>query len=471
MRKIFVVAMLFLLVAALLGPRSAVQAAAPVPGNPGAGLQNPPAKVQPGEFSTVVVVLRDQADVSRVAGENRAERAKNVVRALQDKANRTQPGLRGLLEARQARKLVLAYQPLWIINGFSVTASQAVIEELAQNPDVLEVLPDDIQIVSTGSYAAPEANVAAIQAPALWDMGFSGQGVVVANVDSGVDVSHPDLAARWRGGSNSWFDPYGQHPVTPTDMTGHGTWTMGILLGGDAGGTSIGVAPGAQWIAAKIFNDQGASTVTAIHQAYQWLLDPDGNPNTSDAPQVVNNSWSFANPGCNLTFEPDLQALVSAGILPVFAAGNGGPGSGTSYSPANNPSAFSVGAFDNNGVVWWMSSRGPSSCANSGAVFPDLSAPGVDIYTSGLYGTYYLDSGTSFAAPHVAGGLALLLSAFPGLSAADQENALVNGAVDLGAPGPDYNYGNGGLNLLAAYNWLAGAAPTATPTLAPTDTP
>ena len=90
----------------------------------------------------------------------------------------------------------------------------------------------------------------------------------------------------WRGGSNSWYDPYGQHPAVPTDMSGHGTWTMGVMVGGDAGGTSLGVAPEAQWISVKIFNDQGGATATAIHLGFQWLLDPDGDPATPDAPDV-----------------------------------------------------------------------------------------------------------------------------------------------------------------------------------------
>ena len=170
--------------------------------------------------------------------------------------------------------------------------------------------------------------------------------MVVANLDSGVDATHPDLAGRWRGGTDSWFDPYGEHPATPTDLTGHGTATMGIMVGGDAGGTSVGMAPGATWIAARIFNDSGMATATAIHAALQWVLDPDGNPATADAPQVVNNSWAYGSPGCNLEFQPDLQALRAAGIVPVFAAGNYGPGASTSVSPANYPEALAVGDTD-----------------------------------------------------------------------------------------------------------------------------
>jgi hypothetical protein len=277
--------------------------------------------------------------------------------------------------------------------------------------------------------------------------------VVVANMDTGVDASHPDLASRWRGGSNSWYDPNGQHPTTPTDVNGHGTWTMGVMVGGDAGGSSIGVAPDARWIAVKIFNDRGSTTSTIIHRGFQWLLDPDGNPATADAPNVVNNSWTMSVGGCNLDFQPDLANLRAAGILPVFSAGNYGPSSGTVFSPANNPGAFAVGSVDDADEVDPYSSRGPSACA--GSVAPRLAAPGVGIRTSDLYGGYIEASGTSLAAPHVAGALALLLSAAPGTSADRQQAALEAGAVDLGPPGTDPDYGSGRLDALASYHWLA----------------
>jgi hypothetical protein len=238
---------------------------------------------------------------------------------------------------------------------------------------------------------------------------------------------------------------------------------MGAMVGGDTGGTTVGVAPNSQWIAVKIFNDSGSSTATAIHLGFQWLLDPDGNPNTADAPNVVNNSWTYANPGCYLDFEPDLQSLRAAGILPVFAAGNGGPYGSTSYSPSNNPSAFAVGAINNVSQIYAYSSRGPTTCGGSSGPFPEIVAPGVNINTTDLYGSYYSVSGTSLAAPHVAGGLALLLSAYPNLSVADQESALINSAVDLGVTGPDDIYGYGRLNLIAAYQYLANAS-TVTPT-------
>jgi subtilisin family serine protease len=193
---------------------------------------------------------------------------------------------------------------------------------------------------------------------------------------------------------------------------------MGIMVGGETGGTAIGLAPQASWIAVKIFNDQGGSNATAIHQGYQWLLDPDGDPATADAPHVINNSWTFSYPSCDLEFELDIASLRAAGILPVFAAGNGGPNFETSYSPANNPSAFAVGATDNNNQLYGFSSRGPSNCGGSSGVFPELVAPGMGIRTADLYGLYWDATGTSMAAPHVAGGLALLwtMSSVTGVS-------------------------------------------------------
>ena len=234
-------------------------------------------------------------------------------------------------------------------------------------------------------------------------------------------------------------------------MNGHGTATMGVMVGGDGGGTSIGVAPDAQWIAVKIFNDQGSATTARIHQGFQWLLDPDGNPSTPDAPNVVNNSWTLGSVGCNLEFQLDLQSLRAAGIVPVFAAGNFGSGASTSASPANNPEAFAVGAASNADLIWSGSSRGPSACGEPQTTFPELVAPGVSVRSSDLFGLYGQLTGTSLAAPHVAGALALLLDAYPNLGVDAQEDALEAAAVDLGFPGADDTYGYGRLDILAAY--------------------
>jgi len=424
------------------------------------------ASSQEGELLTVIVTLKAQANVSNILDNNRRIRINKVIVALQNMADATQNRVRDILEARQSEGNVTEVEYFWVFNGLAVTATGDVIEELAALPEVRTITPNATILAPAGhaALASAEANLNVVNAPALWGLGYQGQGIVVANMDTGVYLNHPDLQSKWRGGSNSWFDPNGEHPSTPTDYNGHGTWTMGVMAGGDAGGTTVGVAPDAQWIAVKIFNDQGSATTAGIHAGFQWLLDPDGNPSTDDAPHVVNNSWTFQSPGCDLEFELDLQSLRAAGILPVFAAGNSGPNAGTSISPSNNPSAFAVGGTDNNDLIYTDSSRGSSSCNEPPTIFPEMVAPGVNIHTTDSSGYYFDATGTSLAAPHVAGGLALLLNAFPGLLAGDQEAALLNSAVDLGAVGPDNDFGYGRLDLLAAYQWLQNYEPTPTPT-------
>ncbi|MEZ4866164.1 MAG: S8 family serine peptidase [Caldilineaceae bacterium] len=406
--------------------------------------------------TSVIVILKDQLNPKTIKGKNRKDKRKNLVQALRQKATSTQANLRVQLALWQRQGKVTALKPLWVINGIALTATSAVINTLAQAPEVERIMLDiALQGPPGQAITTPSTqNLTLINAPALWELGFSGQGIVVANMDTGVDLTHPDLAARWRGGNNSWYDPYGQH-ATPTDLSGHGTWTMGIMVGGSNSGTAIGVAPQAQWIAVKIFNDSNSATVSAIHQGYQWLLDPDDDPATADAPDVVNNSWSYGAPGCDLTFQPDLQALVAAEIVPVFAAGNYGPYTPSDVSPANYPEAFAVGAINNSNTIYAYSSRGPTSCGrSSAATYPNLVAPGVNVTTTDLFGLYSANSGTSFAAPHAAGALALLLSALPDLTVAQQEAALLNSAQDLGAVGPDNTFGQGWLDVLGAYQWL-----------------
>jgi subtilisin family serine protease len=415
-----------------------------------------------------IVVLKSQADLASVRGLARKNRPGAAARILRARADVTQRPLRALLKLRRAQGLVAGIEPLWIVNAIAVTATPAVIGELAARQDVREIRPNLAvpapPTVATAAPAPAETNVTLVNAPALWDLGYRGQGIVVANMDTGVDVTHPDLASRWRGGANSWYDPNGEHPATPTDVSGHGTWTMGVMVGGDAGGSSVGIAPDATWIAVKIFNDRGTATSTAIHQGFQWLLDPDGNPATADAPDVVNDSWTMSASGCLLDFQPDLASLRAAGILPIFAAGNYGPLPGSSVSPANNPEAFAVGATDDTDVLYPYSSRGPSPCGQP--VYPQLVAPGVGIHTTDLYGLYADPTGTSVAAPHAAGALALLLQAFPGMPADRQAAALENSAADLGASGADNSYGYGRLDALAAYQWLANT-PDFTSSVAP----
>jgi bacillopeptidase F len=296
-----------------------------------------------------------------------------------------------------------------------------------------------------------------VGAPELWNLGYLGGSVVVATLDTGADALHPELAPSFRGGDNSWYDPYGEH-ATPYDRTGHGTQVLGLIVAGEGSGASLGVAPQARWIAAKIYDDAGNGTESAVHAAFQWLLDPDGDPLTDDAPDVVNSSWGITDAGvCNTEFLPDIEALKAADIAVVFSVGNSGPAPTTGESPGNNPGVLSVGAVDSLSEVAAFSSRGPSSCDDG--LMPRLVAPGDSVQTTDLsFGgmtNYVTVSGTSFAAPHVAGVLALLRDAVPPASVDELESVLFASAVDLGTPGPDQDSGYGLVAALAALNLLS----------------
>ncbi|MDH5331225.1 MAG: S8 family serine peptidase, partial [Aquincola sp.] len=397
--------------------------------------------------------------------------------ALRARAARNRAAIEPFLAAHDAARV----RDLWIVNGVAVTLPAVAVKELAAQPSVERIDLDSFvqggrlprrsapRAASSSPSAAPDAivdttaeqlhaapgwNIAAVHAPELWRLGHTGQGVVVASMDTGVDLAHPALRHRWRGGGNSWFDPHGEE-AAPYDALGHGTQAMGIVVGGSA----LGVAPDARWIAVKLYNATGGARMSDIHLAFQWLMDPDGDPATVDAPDVVNASWALGGRGpgaCVLEFSDDVRALRNAGIAVVFAAGNDGPAPRTSSSPGNNPGVLSAGPVDRDMAIARQASRGPSSC--DGAVFPRLVAPGVNVRTADLsHGgvpSYATVSGSSLAAPHVAGVLALLAGAFPSASVADLEDALVRGANDLGDAGADNTYGYGFTDALASYKLL-----------------
>jgi hypothetical protein len=236
---------------------------------------------------------------------------------------------------------------------------------------------------------------------------------------------------------------------------------MGIMVGGAAGGTAIGVAPDARWIAARLYNDAGVARYSDIHLAFQWLLDPDGDLATLDAPDVVNASWGLTGTAgqCITEFSTDIEVLKATGIAVAIAAGNDGPSPLTSLSPANTPPGFAAGAVDADLAIASFSSRGPSAC--DGTVYPELVAPGVNINTADLsFGgmpLYAVVSGTSYAAPHAAGAMALLAEAFPSASVAQIEAALTASARDLGVAGEDNSYGYGLADVQAAHQLLSAA--------------
>ena len=193
-------------------------------------------------------------------------------------------------------------------------------------------------------------------------------------LDTGLAAGFPQLSTA----PGNWFDPYDEHK-TPfdEDAHGHGTEVAEIVAS---------MAPDVRVIAARVFSDGGRSTTSAVHRVFEWVLDPDGNPKTDDAPSVINGSWDDGQPGrCETEFDSDIAALRAAGIVPVFAAGNAGPAAATGASPASAPSAVAVGSVSQSDIVSPFSGRGPSPCGN--AVYPTLAAYGEGIAIEGPGGS------------------------------------------------------------------------------------
>jgi serine protease AprX len=423
-----------------------------------------------GQQLPVIIQLADRVDLRQFQAVRLSKRDNSLLLALKDKASKTQGPLASAIATQGGARI----RPLWIINGIAANLRPAGINLLSKFPGIGRISLDasvSPPVATAASAGSTQWNITAVHAPDLWALGQTGAGLVIANMDTGVDPDHPDLTGKWRGGANSWFDPHAQH-ATPHDASGHGTQTMGLMVGGSASGSAIGIAPDAHWIAAKLFDDAGQATLSDIHLSFQWLLDPDGNTATVDTPDVVNASWGLIGGPlgtCNPEFNDDIRALKAAGIAVVFSAGNDGPATATSQSPANNPEGFSTGAVDSQSIIANTSSRGPSGCDSS--IFPKVVAPGVNVVTSDLsFGglpVYATVSGTSFAAPHVAGLMALLAGAFPNATVSDLELALTQSAQDLGATGPDNSYGYGLANGNAAYSVLSagtGSPPAITST-------
>ena len=435
---------------------------------------------EPTTTSNYVVEFTPRADLRRAnAIDNFTARGEFVVESLQDVAATSQQRAEAVAEAGGA-----AVTHFWLRNVMIVhDPDEALIAELASLSGVATVRPekiyplvvpverDDAVRIAAGD---PEWGVAQIGADGVWDQGILGSGVVVANIDTGVEYTHPALVNQYRGnlgnGSFShdynWWDPTGICGGAPCDNIDHGTHTMGTMVGGDGPGPftpDIGVAPGAQWIAAKGCEDFGCSEF-ALLSSGQWMLAPTdlsgANPDPSRRPDIVNNSWG-SGPG-DAFYLDVVQAWRAAGIIPVFSSGNPGPFCGDGGSPGDYLESFSAGATDIDDVIADFSGRGPSVF---GKVNPDIAAPGVDVVSAIPGGNYAAFSGTSMAAPHAAGALALVLSAAPDLIG-DFDGAtssLRTTALDIIDPScggdddgdPNNVYGEGRIDALAAVNLVA----------------
>lgn len=423
-----------------------------------------------------------------------------VYDALQRQAAQSQQRVRNLLQDRD-----IPFSSFSVVNAIQAEIPSELASVILDFPEVTaisenspfteeRITTDDVQISPRS--AAPEWGILHIRADSVWSLGFTGQGVVIGGQDTGYEWDHPALRSKYRGADGdavshdyNWHDaiheisplngdsiimpennPCGLDVPIPCDDRGHGTHTMGTMVGSDSV-NQIGVAPDAQWIGCRNM-ERGWGKPSTYLECMEWFLAPTDvngdNPDPTKAPHVMNNSWSCPEiEGCNPgNFELLRQAVVNlraAGIVVVVSAGN----SGNSCSSVSAPLAmfeesFTVGAINMQDTIANFSSRGPVQVDSSFRLKPNISAPGVQVRSAWLDSTYRNANGTSMAGPHVAGVVALMISANPDLAGQVEviETIIENTARPKeslqecgGTPGtvtPNNTFGHGVIDALAA---------------------
>jgi len=418
--------------------------------------------------SDFIVRFAEQADLSPASRMDWTARGEFVYRALTAVAARSQARAKQLLDRQGlSYHTFIAGNELYVWKG-----NRAAADALAALPEVASIrapriyhIDPPVRSDSPPASKALDWGIIDTGADQFWSaFGMQGDGIVVANIDTGVQWDHPALDQAYRCPSNPtdpacWYDPSNICGGTVCDNVGHGTHTMGTMVGDDdpALPYQVGMAPNAQWIACKGCEYNSCSEF-ALNACADWILAPGGDPN--NRPHVVNNSWGGG--GCDPWYLPKVQAWRAAGIFPAFSAGNSGPSCNSLGSPSDYQESFGSAAHDSSRTIAWFSSRGPSCFGHDPYTKPNISAPGVDVCSSVPGGGFECAgwSGTSMASPHSAGAVALLWSCNPSLIGQIdqtfeilQDNADPPPPGDCGAP-PDgegnYTYGYGYLNVYNA---------------------
>ncbi len=417
------------------------------------------------------------------------ERHYVIVSALMKKCEESQAGVRAYLERQKTAGRVTSFRTFYLDNSFALVGEKEVIQALGDRTDVAIVYEDlPVQLVEPVAKSegpridAIEIGVRACRADSLWRKGITGLGRLAFDLDTGcygddLSASHNALRTRWRGArwnggslKESWSDALLSQP-RPRDTGGHGTHTMGTILGA-YGADTVGMAWGAQWIADNSINQGAGPAIDSdIAYAFNWSADPDSNPATRyDVPDACNNSWGVDGrftgyQDCDRRWNTMIWNSEAAGVIVEFSAGNEGPNASTHRSPANICSlqvhpetrCYAVGAVDANGSwpypIASFSSRGPSDCNNT-VTKPEVSAPGYNVRSTYNNGGYTTMSGTSMAGPHVTGALILLRQYNTDATGDTIKMALIRSARDLGASGNDNTFGWGFIDVNAAINFM-----------------
>ena len=433
------------------------------------------------EMTTAMLAMSEQADIATLSDQLHraqaplAQRHEQVVSLLQQTALTSQVELLEELEDLQEAGLVVGWTSHWLSNMVVVRATVATVRQLALRADVeqaeLDLVVTMIEPVEINHDKTAQRDrgvqdgVDNIEADRVWyELGIFGETAIVAGIDTGVMGTHSSFATRWQGHftthEEGWLDVLGNTSI-PSDGHGHGTHTMGTMVGASA--DTIGVAPGAHWIATNAINQgTGGGFDNDVIASLEWVCDPDGDPGTvDDMADVAQNSWGV-NEGfggyydCDSRWWDAIDNCEAAGTVLTWSAGNEGPGGTSLRSPADRADSyyncFSVGStlryppF----TISSFSSRGPSGCGGPYAVKPEVCAPGSDIYSAYNNGGYTTMSGTSMAGPHVAGVVGLMRSANPDVDVETIKQVLMDTAIDLGANGEDNIYGWGFIDAYEA---------------------
>jgi serine protease AprX len=442
-----------------------------------------------GAEAEFLVVLASQADLSGAAQlQTKAEKGRYVYETLWRTAQNSQAPLLAWLKARGVEyRAYYIVNLIWVRGNADLAQALAARSDVARiegNPRIQNALPQPVPSFDTLLAAAPtaiEPSITYVRAPEVWAMGFTGQGIVVGGQDTGYEWTHPALQPHYRGWDGAaadhdynWHDAIhsgggscGADSPVPCDDYSHGTHTMGTIVGDDGGTNQIGMAPGAQWIGCRNM-DVGVGTPATYLECFEFFLAPypvggtfiQGDP--SKAPDVTNNSWTCpVREGCSWsTLQAAVEVQRAAGIMTVVSAGNYGSACSTVSEPlAIYAAVYTVGALNTGtDTIASISSRGPVTVDGSNRRKPDIAAPGTSIRSCVPGGGYNIKTGTSMAAPHVAGAVALLWSADPALknqiTATEQllnEAAFHIDSTDCSSSGwPNNTYGYGRLDVKAA---------------------